>query len=214
MSTPAQITANRLNALKSTGPRTDEGKARSARNAFKSGLDSQSPVIPGESPEAFAQLQDEYYSKYVPTDPEQRFCLDSAILSEWLLRRFKKVEEQLWALAASRIEKPVPGLELGQAFDQDSKTIMRLHRRVAHARKTYDQAMDKFRCLQAAQTPSETPAPRPLPKLGSFRPTGYRGPTDPFLEAMKAQLYQTAIDSEACEQPEPAPGPIMEAIEA
>jgi hypothetical protein len=37
MSSDAQIKNNRQNSLKSTGPRTDEGKRRSARNAYKNG---------------------------------------------------------------------------------------------------------------------------------------------------------------------------------
>ena len=205
MSTPAQIAANRANAIKSTGPKSDEGKARSAMNALKSGLDAQSLVIPGESPDAFAQLRDEYYDRFTPTDPEQRFYLDTAIRCEWQIRRFQKIEEQLWALSASRNEKPVAGLELGQVFDHDSKTMMRLHRRVAHAEKTYDQAMKTFHDLQAAKsTPQPVEITVPLPKLASFRPTDYRGPSDPFLDAMEARLRTLGVrlDSPA---DEPAP---------
>ncbi|MGA2497773.1 MAG: hypothetical protein ABSH20_08535, partial [Tepidisphaeraceae bacterium] len=42
--------ANRLNAQKSTGPRTAAGKAKSALNALKHGLTSQSPLLPTENP--------------------------------------------------------------------------------------------------------------------------------------------------------------------
>src|SRR6266436_2439132 len=50
MPTEAQINANRLNAQKSTGPITPEGKARSSLNALKSGIDAWSHIIPGEDP--------------------------------------------------------------------------------------------------------------------------------------------------------------------
>ena len=41
MATPAQIAANRRNALKSTGPRTGQGKRASSRNAVKYGVYAQ-----------------------------------------------------------------------------------------------------------------------------------------------------------------------------
>ncbi|MBN2226543.1 MAG: hypothetical protein JW763_04190 [candidate division Zixibacteria bacterium] len=45
MTTEKQIEANRLNALKSTGPRTPEGKHVSSRNATKHGMYSRDIVI-------------------------------------------------------------------------------------------------------------------------------------------------------------------------
>jgi hypothetical protein len=48
MATAAQMAANRLNSLKSLGPRSEEGKAVSRFNALKSGVHAKSQVIPGE----------------------------------------------------------------------------------------------------------------------------------------------------------------------
>ena len=48
MSTTAQIKANRQNARKSTGPKTDEGKAAVSQNALKHGIFAES-VIEGEN---------------------------------------------------------------------------------------------------------------------------------------------------------------------
>jgi len=45
MTTESQINANRQNAQQSTGPRTDEGKAKVAQNATKHGLFSQKTVV-------------------------------------------------------------------------------------------------------------------------------------------------------------------------
>ena len=46
--TPAQIRANRLNAARSTGPKSVEGKEAARRNALKHGLTGGGVVIPGE----------------------------------------------------------------------------------------------------------------------------------------------------------------------
>ena len=56
MATPAQITANRANAQKSTGPRSAEGKSASRFNALKHGIDAASIVIPGEDPAEYEAL--------------------------------------------------------------------------------------------------------------------------------------------------------------
>jgi len=47
----------------------------------------------------------------------------------------------------------------------------------------------------------------PLPKLGSFQPSEYSGPSDPFLDALTAHLHQIEIVANAPEVPEPAPDP-------
>ena len=53
----ARAAASRRNCARSHGPKTAEGKARSARNALKHGLRSQQFVVVGdEDAEAFAAL--------------------------------------------------------------------------------------------------------------------------------------------------------------
>jgi len=66
MSTHAQVTANQQNAARSTGPRTPEGKAVSARNATRHGLTSGFRILPSEDPEAYHQLLADYqdYPEY------------------------------------------------------------------------------------------------------------------------------------------------------
>ncbi len=57
MSTTEQINANRQNAQKSTGPKTNEGKAAVSKNAVKHGLFAAEAVIEGEN-------QTEYIKHY------------------------------------------------------------------------------------------------------------------------------------------------------
>ena len=48
MTSEVKIQSNRLNAKRSTGPRTDRGKKRSSVNALKHGLTARTDVIPGD----------------------------------------------------------------------------------------------------------------------------------------------------------------------
>ena len=50
--TPRRLTANRTNAQRSTGPRTDAGKHKSSQNALSHGLYSTQTLLPGEDPAA------------------------------------------------------------------------------------------------------------------------------------------------------------------
>ena len=63
-SSPARVAANRANAQKSTGPRTEAGKARSRANAVKHGLTGAGIALPGEDAATieatFLQAQEEF----------------------------------------------------------------------------------------------------------------------------------------------------------
>src|SRR5262245_55553097 len=52
-----QLEANRLNARRSSGPRTQEGKGRARMNALRHGLTAKSIVIGDEDPKEFEDLR-------------------------------------------------------------------------------------------------------------------------------------------------------------
>src|SRR4051794_39457172 len=53
MTSSKQTRANRENAKRSTGPRTDAGKASSSKNAMRHGLLSEASTLPDEDPAEF-----------------------------------------------------------------------------------------------------------------------------------------------------------------
>jgi hypothetical protein len=65
MATQKQIKANWQNAQKSTGPKTDEGKAVVSQNAVKHGLFAES-VIKGENEADFGAFHDKMLDELVP----------------------------------------------------------------------------------------------------------------------------------------------------
>lgn len=92
MSSQAQIEANRANAQKSTGPRTEKGKQRVAQNATRHGLFSRSIILPGEDPEEFAILHDGFYARLKPADALERVYVDRIVYAAWKLARIPRLE--------------------------------------------------------------------------------------------------------------------------
>jgi hypothetical protein len=78
MATERQVEANRLNALKSTGPRTHEGKAISRANAVKHGL-AADILVSDSLQEALAARLDEWRDHYKPDTPDADFAVGAAV---------------------------------------------------------------------------------------------------------------------------------------
>jgi hypothetical protein len=154
MSSLNQIEANRLNAQKSTGPRTTEGKAAIRFNALKTDIDAQSQVIPGEDPAALALLAADYYDRYHPSTPEVRGLVDTLITAEWLQRRFRTLEAQLWQFNIHGLYSPVKGLEMAQVCDPDCDLFNRLQRRIDAAERTYRRALLALQKIESLAPPT------------------------------------------------------------
>ena len=66
MRTEKQIAASRLNGWKSNGATTSEGKARIVSANLKSGVYTESEILPWEDPESLERLEAEYYDHHRP----------------------------------------------------------------------------------------------------------------------------------------------------
>src|SRR4051812_16364343 len=84
------------NSLKSTGPRTPEGKAASSANAIKTGVYSQATLLPTEDPAEFEAFRDAYYLSFHPADGDERVLLDRMITYAWRLQRLDACYDQMW----------------------------------------------------------------------------------------------------------------------
>lgn len=87
-----KIEANRRNALKSTGPRTTEGKANVRLNALKHGLLSQEVLLPGEDGEALRELGESLRTELQPIGELENLLVDRIIAAFWRLQRLGRVE--------------------------------------------------------------------------------------------------------------------------
>ena len=172
MPTEAQINANRLNAQKSTGPKTPEGKARSSLNALKSGIDAWSHIIPGENPADLEALTAQFHDHYRPADPVQLSLVDTLVSTEWIQRRLRRIEAQLWNYQIDCLDKNLTQAEfldaqiqhrspLGHAYQDALDPFSRLHRRIDATNRLFLRTLKVLQDLQSASAQSDQPSSAP-----------------------------------------------------
>ena len=92
MATEKQITANRANALKSTGPRTPDGKLISSLNSLRHGMLAKSLLIRGESLDRFRALLATFYLHFQPRNAVENGLVDSLAAARWRQMRYTSVD--------------------------------------------------------------------------------------------------------------------------
>jgi hypothetical protein len=97
MATQRQIEAFRANAQKSTGPRTPEGKRRSAQNSRKHRELAAKVLEPGEDVLHFRSFANRYYAEFVPVGPRESQLVDGLAGTCWRLARLMDRVELLLA---------------------------------------------------------------------------------------------------------------------
>ena len=101
MATDAQLAANRANAARSTGPRTDKGKERASRNALKHGNRARhhasfTVALLGDEKEVdFVALREKYISVCQPADEIECFLVARMALAVWRLKRLALLETRI-----------------------------------------------------------------------------------------------------------------------
>ena len=95
MSSLKQIEANRRNALKSTGPITPEGKARSSRNAIRHGLTAETVIAGLEDAEDYQAFEVAVTADYDAESAVERELVLRLASVLWRLRRATGIESGL-----------------------------------------------------------------------------------------------------------------------
>lgn len=98
MSTPEQQKANRKNARRSTGPRSEAGKSRSRFNAIVHGLAAQCPVLPHEDQAAFHQMRASLIDNYQPVGIHELQLIDHIAHAQVRMERSRRFENGMFDL--------------------------------------------------------------------------------------------------------------------
>lgn len=107
MTTTKQLNANRRNARKSTGPRTEVGKEISSRNAVRHGLTAEQHFVVGEDHQAFKDLRSALQDQLQPATAMEDFMTDRIATIAWRLTRIPAIEASVIE-ALSQPPRPSP----------------------------------------------------------------------------------------------------------
>jgi hypothetical protein len=174
---PKRLAANRANAARSTGPRSPEGKARSAQNARKHQFTGSTfAVVRLEDLQEIAHLRDDLVALYQPVNSQEIFALERVALAQQAILRGARLESGFFTTCLDvsfdnggepiRLMDPVIAGDgdievtraqnrnflLGDGFHRmarESNSFTLLLRYQAQAERHYRRAMEEFDRLKA-----------------------------------------------------------------
>jgi hypothetical protein len=183
-----QLAANRANALKSTGPTSPDGRARSAQNSRKHGFTAAQFTLAGfEDPEELEALRDDLMAFYHPANPQQLYVVERIAMAQQQILRAARLEAGL--LSDSNAPDPHHTRKLANRFPTratggyaylDFGLILRYQ---AQAERQYRRWMEELERLQSlTETPQDDFPNEPIfatqPQENTeLRSTGPRSPT-------------------------------------
>jgi hypothetical protein len=174
MATEKQIAANRRNAQKSTGPKSDVGKAKAKFNALKHGMTADTAVLPFEDPNSYEQLREALIDHYQPANACEQMLVDLVVVNYWRLLRVRRVETAAFNLHIEAIRRrngksAAPTLEddeaIAAAFGPHD-TFRNLERYQSAVERSYFRAVETLRKAQNDRRREER-RNAPPPRIGS-----------------------------------------------
>ena len=105
MASRRQLEANRRNAQKSTGPKSEKGKSVTRFNALRHGLTSEEVLLPEEDKEAFNELHEGLEADLSPEGALENRLVDHIAVNLWRLKRVQKVEAGIFIWGSYEAER-------------------------------------------------------------------------------------------------------------
>ncbi|MBC7782652.1 MAG: hypothetical protein H7144_02340 [Burkholderiales bacterium] len=142
----AKLQANRQNALKSTGPRSVEGKARSAMNAIRHGLCAAAIVAPGEDLSDFELIRDQLFIEHDPQTVVETVLVTQLAHSAWRMSRLAGAEAKAIEQNMTRFGKKLDAAgALGHDIGSHNSMLNRLQIYQMRQERAFYRALNELR---------------------------------------------------------------------
>jgi hypothetical protein len=167
MSSQKQIDANRRNALKSTGPKSVEGKTKSRMNALRHGLTAGQAILPHENEDDYEKLREGMLGSYAPENPAEQALVEELANAYWRLMRLHRVETCYWHNLGGSYNRADEGIAeaLLQTPDRQMRNFFRYY---AQVERSY------YKALAAAnQIKRERRDSKPLKAIAAAAQNGF-----------------------------------------
>jgi hypothetical protein len=154
VATDKQTAANRLNAQKSTGPKTPEGRAAVRLNGVKHGLTAETIVLKGESQADFTNMLDSFEAEHHPTTPTEEALVVQLALANWRLRRLYHQEAGFYTSKLKNLASIQKDLNLddagrmGHAAGWSESTLGLFNRQEGRLERTFYRALHELQRLR------------------------------------------------------------------
>lgn len=202
MSSIRRVMSSRRNGARSRGPKTAEGKQRSARNATRHGLLARCVVLENESEEAFRKVIAEHVDCFDTPGGVGFGMIEEMASAYWRLRRLWAVETRLYndAMAAEQSDDELARIAGAFKALAESPQFSVLHRYESRLHRMYQRAFHNSFLLREMNLPNE-----PSPISGHGRTNNHPGPSRRLAAA--ALLPAPSPDPAAPQDAAPAPDP-------
>jgi len=208
MATPSQVNANRINAQKSTGPKTPEGKAKSRRNALRHGLTAKACMLADEDPNDLLDMIAEIGEKFDPQDTDEDFLVQRMAEARLRYNRIMPLEASIFNLRLVVDKAPDPLMEAqglscqrAWAYMRDANggnALSKLSRYETTLLREYDRSraeLEKLQKIRAAR-----PAPPPIAEELRKEP-------DPPISPIESIQPATSAPETSNQNPATSPAP-------
>jgi hypothetical protein len=199
MTSEAQITANRRNAEKSTGPKSVFGKAKVARNALRHGLRAQTVTAFDERDGDFVAFHEAQRGAFEPVGDVEELLVERIAFCAWRLRRVYRVEAEMFT--AFRHTRPqFHDTEMATVFDVAADKMINISRYETALDRALRRAYVMLERRQARRRGEDMPAPiavavtgfRSVERAGGATTTIENCETKPILSGESGGESETA----------------------